>query len=267
MVLKKRINLKYNVTGYIFLVPAMVMFLVFVFIPAIQTVFTSLTEWDGISPKRFIGLQNYINLFLHDGLYWKAMANSLAWAAATAVIPVWIGLILANLLVRGNVKYAKGLQLIFFLPQVISTVIAAVIWKWIYDPAFGPLNSFLKLIGLEKITSGWLGDPDLVMVALFVIYVWQTYGFCLVVFSSAIQGVDVALYDASEIDGCSKWGQFWNVTMPGIRHAMTFVVLLMTAWSFQVFDLIMATTQGGPGYSSYVISYYVYYSAFVVAIT
>ena len=179
------------------------------------------------------------------------------------MIPVWIGLILANILEKGKIKFARVFQLIFFLPQVISAVIAAVMWKWIYDPVIGPLNSFLTAIGLERFTTGWLGDPNTVMPALFVIFVWQTYGFCFVVFTSAIQSVDVQLYDVAEIDGCGSLGQFMNVTLPGIRQAMTTIVLLMVISSFTIFALVMTTTQGGPGYSSYVISYYVYYQAFM----
>lgn len=255
--------LKQNMIAYLFLLPAMGIFILFVFTPAVQTVYYSLTQWQGIGPKEFIGLKNYMTIFTTDKLFWQSVLNNLSWTVAAAIVPVWLGLIIANITVRSKIKYASIFQMIFFLPQVISTVIAAVIWKWIYDPAIGPLNNVLNAMGLGKFAIGWLGEPKIVLWALFVIYVWQTFGFCMVLFTSAIQGVDEQLYEASRIDGCGGWGQFWNVTFPGIRQAMTSTLLLVILWSFQVFDLVVTTTEGGPGYSSYVFSYYIYYQGLI----
>lgn len=260
---RNRVTLKQNIAPYLFLFPAMAMFLYFVCWPALQSSYISFTHWEGIGPKRFIGFKNYIDMFINadDGLYLISLKNNLFWAVCSATVPVWIGLIQANLLVRGKIKYANVFQLIFFLPQIISTAVAAIIWRWIYEPYLGPIGTIYKLFGLEP--KGWLGDPNTVMPALFVIYAWLIYGFCTVVFSAAIQGVDEQLYEASRIDGCSSWGQFRNVTLPGVRQSMNTVLLLVIIWSFGVFDIVMMITQGGPGFSSYVISYYVYYEGFI----
>lgn len=263
MIKGKGISLKENMTAYLLLLPAMAMFLIFVCLPAVQSFTTSFTQWEGIGPKKFIGVQNYVNIFVNNELFWTAIKNNILWAVCSATIPLWIGLFQANLLIRGKVKYANIFQLIFFLPQIISTVVAAIIWKWIYDPNFGPLNVLFKVMGLGGLEVSWLGNPNTVMIALFVIYSWLAYGFCTVVFCAAIQGVDEQLYEASRMDGCGSWRQFWSVTLPCIRQSMTTVLLLMIIWSFQVFDLVFTTTQGGPGYSSYVISYYVYYEGFI----
>jgi raffinose/stachyose/melibiose transport system permease protein len=257
-------TLKSSLLAYLFLLPAFGLFFTFVCFPVVQTFFISLTNWDGIGPKTFVGLQNYLNLFTVDDLFWKSLRNTLIWAAASATIPVGMGLVIANLLVRGKVRFGRWFQIIFFLPQVISMVIAAVIWKWIYDPVFGPLNVILKGIGLDSLAIGWLGSPKLVMVALFIIYIWMTYGFCVLIFTAALQGVDPQTYDAANIDGCGSWGQFRHVTIPGLNQSITTVITLMTVWSFSIFDLVMTTTRGGPGFSSYVISYYVYNQGFMV---
>lgn len=260
---KNTVNLRQNMVAYAFVLPAMAFFLIFVCIPAVQTFLTSFTQWEGIGHKKFIGLQNYINIFSNNERFWIAIKNNLMWAACSATVPLAIGLIQANLLIRGKVKYANVFQLIFFLPQIISSVVAAITWKWIYDPNMGPLNSALKAVGLESFTKPWLGDPGVVMLALLIVYIWIAYGFCTVVFCAAIQGVDEQLYEASRLDGCGSWRQFWNVTLPSIRQSMTTVLLLMIVWSFQVFDLVFTMTTGGPGYSSYVMSYYVYYEGFI----
>lgn len=261
--IRKRLARRNNqLVGYLFLLPPMSVFIFFVCLPVIQTFTYSLTKWAGIGPKVFVGFKNYIDIIFNDETFFIAIRNNLLWTVGSAAVPVWIGLILANLLVRSGIKHHNIFQLIFFLPQVVSTVIATTMWKWLYNPVLGPLKVLLPLIGIEKY-NGLLGNPKTVMIALFIIYVWQTYGFCMVIFSSAIQCVDTQLYDAAKIDGCGWYRQFWAVTMPGIRQAMTSTLLLMVIWSFQIFDLVMTTTRGGPGYSSYVISYYVYYEGFI----
>jgi raffinose/stachyose/melibiose transport system permease protein len=256
--------LRKSTIAYLFLLPAFAFYLYFVGWPALQTFYTSLTKWDGIGPQTFIGIQNYVDLFSVEPTFWIALRNTLGWVLASATLPVGLGLIVSNMLVRGKVRFGNGFQLIFFLPQVISMIIAAVIWKWIYDPTFGPLNVILRAVGLDAWATGWLGDPKIVMIALFIIYLWQTYGFCVIIFTASIQGVDPHLYEAAKMDGCGSVGQFRYITIPGIHQAITSVLVLMTVSSFSIFDLVMTTTSGGPGYSSYVISYYVYYQGFIV---
>ncbi len=257
-----KINTRQNIAAYAFILPAMVFFLIFVCLPAVQSFFTSFTQWEGIGPKKYTGIENYVNIF-KDDRFWIAIKNNLLWAVCSATIPLVIGLVQANMLIRGRVRFANIFQLIFFLPQIISSVVAAITWKWIYDPNLGPLNSLLMALGLENLTRPWLGDPDIVMFALLVVYIWVSYGFCTVVLCAAIQGVNEQLYEAARLDGCGRWMQFWNVTLPSIRQSMTTVLLLMIVWSFQVFDLVFTMTSGGPGYSSYVISYFVYYEGFI----
>jgi raffinose/stachyose/melibiose transport system permease protein len=262
--LKRKVREKNNPLAYLFLLPAYILILYFVCWPALQTLALSFTDWDGISPKKFVGLRNYIELFTNEPMFWEAIKHTILWVVGGSTIPVWGGILLANLLVRGQVRLAKWFQMIYFLPQVISAVIAAVIWKWIYDPLFGPLAAILDSLGISRPAAGWLGNPDLVMYALFVIFLWGSFGYTTMIFTAALQSVDSQLYDAAKIDGCGFWGQFRHVTLPGLYQAVTTVTVLMAIGSFGIFDLVMATTKGGPGYSSYVISYYVYTQGFIV---
>ncbi|QMV44031.1 carbohydrate ABC transporter permease [Cohnella cholangitidis] len=260
---KRRSAEKTNPLAYLFLLPAFGMMAFFMIWPALQTFYISTTSWDGISPKKFVGLQNYIHLFTDEPMFLQAIKNTLLWVVGGATIPVCLGLVFANLLVRGKIRFTKWFQMGFFFPQIISSVIAAVIWKWIYDPSFGPLSAILDQIGIGRPVAGWLGNPDLVMYALFVVFVWGSFGYTTMLFTAALQSVDSQLYDAANIDGCGPWKQFRHVTIPGLKQTITTVVILMTIGSFSVFDIVMATTKGGPGYSSYVISYYVYTQGFI----
>lgn len=260
----KRLISKENILGYLFLFPAMAVFIGFIIIPLLQSFQISLTSWDGLGPKTFVGLKNYLEIFSRsNSTYWIALRNNVLWAVSSITVALFIGLFQANILVRGKVKFANIFQLIFFLPQVLSSIIVAVIWQWIYDPTLGALNAVIRKIGFEKFAFPWLGDLVTVMPALLIVNIWVTYGFCTVVFSAAIQGIDEHLYESAKIDGCNPWSEFLNITFPGIRKTMTIILLLLIIWSFQVFDLILAMTKGAPGFSSYVISYYVYRAAFI----
>lgn len=257
-------SIRQDIIAYSLLAPAIVMFLYFVCIPAIQTFYISFTQWEGVGPKIFVGLKNYKDMLFNNEVYWISLKNNIIWTLIAMTIPVWIGVFQANLLVRGGIKHAKLYQLIFFLPQIISMVVAAIVWKWIYDPVMGPLNSLLKLIGLgQYAATGWLGNSKTVMIALCVVNVWIHYGFCCVVFTSAMQSIDKELYESAMIDGASRTKQFWCITLPGIREAMTTVLLLTMIWSFKVFDLVYAMTKGGPAQHSYVIALYTYMQGFI----
>ena len=252
---------KYNKRGYLFVLPAMAIFLVFVFLPVFQSFLYSFTKWEGIGEKEFIGLGNYIRMFTQDEVFWKTILNNVCWAIGGGIIPVCLGLLEANLLVRGKVKFAQVFQMVFFMPQIVSTIASAIIWKWIYDPNLGAIGSLYKLLDMTGL--GPLGNPRTVMVALFVVYVWWITGYSTILFCAAIQGIDEQLYEAVKLEGGGAIAQLRHVTLPGIRSTTTNVIMLMSIWSFQVFDFVYSITKGGPGYSSYVISYYVYYEGFI----
>jgi len=256
-------TIRQDLIAYSLLAPALAVFLYFVLIPAVQTIYISLTLWQGIGPKIFVGLQNYRDMLIGNEAYWISLKNNIIWTVVAMTIPVWIGLFQANLLVRGGLKAAKMFQLIYFLPQVISMVVAAIIWKWIYDPVMGPLSSILKWLGVEQYATGFLGNAKTVIFALCVVNIWIHYGFCCVVFASAMQGIDKELYEAAIIDSADRRMQFWHITLPGVREAMTTVLILTMMWSFKVFDVVFAMTKGGPGQHSYVIALYTYMQGFV----
>jgi raffinose/stachyose/melibiose transport system permease protein len=149
-----------------------------------------------------------------------------------------------------------------FLPKVLSVAVVAVIWGRIYDPFIGIINVVLKGIGILSEGKGWLGDPFWVLPAVQVAHSWNGYGWYMVIYLAALQSIDPALYEAAEIDGASGWRKFWHITLPGIRHVHTLVLILSTIASLQTFGTVWAMTRGGPFYRSEVIATHIYKTAF-----
>ncbi len=253
---------KTNPVAYIFILPTLVLFGGFVIWPLLQTVYLSFQNWNGIGAIEFTGLDNYVEFF-RDPHVWQSFQNNLLWMACSCTIPIIIGLIQASLLVNSGIRHSKVFQLILFLPQVFSSVIAAVIWSWIYNPVLGPLNRALEAMGLSGLAKAWLGDEKTVMFALLIMSIWLSYGFNMVVYSAAIQGIDSDIYEAATLDGCGPLRKLVSVTIPCVRTTTTTLLMFALIDSFKVFDIVFQMTKGGPGYSSHVLSYYLYNEAFI----
>lgn len=237
-------------------------YIVFVVVPIVYLISLSLVEWDGLGPMSFVGLDNYARVF-RDERFWISIQHNIVWAIATVVGTTGIGLILALLLARTRAWGRSFFQIIYFLPQMISSVVIAIMWRWIYYPTDGPLNVGLQAIGLGFLQHTWLGESQTVLPALFIAYTWVAYGFAMLTFLTAIDAVDPNLLDAAKMDGADWFQETWHVLLPAIRPALTTVFVIMGIWSFQIFNLVWLTTRGGPGYSSSVLALQIYRSTFV----
>ncbi len=251
-----------SITAYAYLIPAFVLYSAFFLWPLIQLIQLSLMKWDGLQPREFVGLSNYQQLMTDDRL-WLSLSHNAKWLVAALGVPILIGLILAIFLVRGNAYGRQIFRTVYFLPQIFSSVVIAIIWRWIYNPAFGPINTFLRLVGLDFLAKPWLGDSHFALAALFIAWSWIQYGFCMVIFIAALQGIDETYYDAAKVDGASMLQQHWYVTLPFIRGVLGTVVLIMAIAAFQIFDLVYIITKGGPARATIVLSIYMYDNAFV----
>jgi raffinose/stachyose/melibiose transport system permease protein len=263
---KRRRLIGYNpIVPYLFVVPGMILFILIAVIPLFQTFILSFTDWNGvsqISSIKFNGLSNYIELFQRNELY-IALKNNIIWAIASVTIPIVIGMVQANAIATSGIKYANLFQLLLFLPQILSSIIMSTMWSTIYNPIIGPINEFLKLVGLEQYASPWLGKPDTALYALLIMSIWAGYGFNTIVFTSAIRGINTSLFEAADMDGATSFQKFIYVTIPSIRKTTTTLLLFSLIGSFKVFDVVFQMTKGGPGYSTYVLSYFLYNEAFV----
>src|SRR5215212_10771119 len=247
--------------GILFVLPALILYLIFMVYPFFRSIYFSFTSWNGVTAlKEWIGLGNYREL-LTDELLWLSLRHNVIWVIVGTIAPIAIGMLLAILLWRRP----KGFTLfrtIFFMPQVLSTVVIGIVWNWIYNPVFGILNKALDAIGLEDVSRGWLGDPDVALYAVLVAAIWATIGFVFVIFLAGLQNVSRDLLEAATIDGANSWQRFWNVTVPQMANVINVVVALLLIGGFNVFDIVFVMTGGGPANATEVIATYTYKEAF-----
>ena len=259
---KKKSSWLNSISAYLFIAPAYILFAIFFLRPLIQLGYLSLVKWEGIGPKIFVGLENYRNLLTEDPRFWIAFFHNVIWMVAAVLISTSIGLILAVLLARAPIHGRLIYRTIYFLPQVLSSVVVCVIWRWIYNPNYGVINTILNNIGLNYLTRGWLGDKTTALPALFIIWSWVAYGFSMVVFIAALEAIDEIYYDAAKVDGANSLQQLWYITLPFIRRPLGTVILITIISAFQVFDLVFIITRGGPARATLVLSILMYDNAF-----
>lgn len=252
-----------SIVAYAFLAPGLILYLVFVVRPTIELFGMSTFDWNGISDVRtWVGFDNFARLF-GDALFWRSFANNMLFLAILVTFNVFIGLVTASALARVG-RGRLVFQLIFFLPVVQASIVTALVWRWIYNPD-GLANAVLSAIGLDSITRGWLGDPATALSALAIAAAWSGFGLSVVIFLAGIQGIDQSLYDAAKVDGANAFQTFRNVTVPQLRPVITVVFLLEMIGGFQTFDIIWATTRGGPVNSTEVLATYMFKRGFTEA--
>jgi raffinose/stachyose/melibiose transport system permease protein len=252
---------KGGLTPWLFALPALAVYLAFLVYPALNSVFFSLTDWDGLSPTyNIVGLENYVSM-LSDPVVLQALVNNVIWTVVTIVFPVVIGLALAILL-DGKVRGKPVLRLIFYTPAVLPLIAVASIWGWLYNPEYGAINEFLRMIGLGGLAQPWLGQDSTALAAVMVPAIWIRVGFPMLLYLAALQGIPREMYEAATVDGATRSQQFWHITMPSLRPAHYIVIALSLIDSFKVFDLIYAMTYGGPGTTTQVMGTWMYANVF-----
>jgi ABC-type sugar transport system permease subunit len=248
-------------TAWLFALPALVVYLAFLVYPSASSLFFSLTDWDGLSPGyNIVGLRNYRSM-VHDPVVVRAAVNNLIWTVVTIAVPVVFGLTLAILL-NGRVRGKPVLRMLFYTPGVLPLVSIASIWGWLYNPQYGAVNALLRAVGLDSLAQPWLGQNSTALAAVMVPAIWLRTGFPMLLYLAALQGIPQEQYEAATVDGASRSQQFWRITMPNLRPAHYIVLALSLIDSFKVFDLIYATTYGGPGTATQVMGTWMYFNAF-----
>jgi raffinose/stachyose/melibiose transport system permease protein len=261
----RRVSLRNTIIALPFILPATLLYAVFFLAPLAQLIRLSFTNWTGLGPKNFVGLKNYIYA-LEDPFFSEGIVHNFIWTMAALVIPVMIGLFVAIFITRS--KYLRNRSLyrtLYFLPQMLSSVVVTIIWRWIYSPNDGALFQLLDLLHLSFMKHGWLGDPITALPALFVIYSWVHYGFCMIIFIAALQNIEEEYFDAAKVDGANAWQQFCYILVPSIMGPLTTVILITIISSIQIFDYVYLITRGGPMGSTMVVSMYMYVNAFANA--
>ena len=250
-----------GLSAWLFALPALAVYVVFLVYPAVTSLWFSLTNWDGLSPSYdFVGLDNYVAL-TEDPVVAQAARNNLIWTVVTLVVPLALGLALAIVL-NGRVRGKPVLRLIFYTPAVLPLVSIASIWGWLYNPEYGAINVFLRTVGLDALAQPWLGQDSTALGAVMVPAIWLRTGFPMLLYLAALQGIAQEMYEAATVDGATRWQQFRYITMPSLRPAHYIVLALSLIDSFKVFDMIYAMTYGGPGTSTQVMGTWMYANVF-----
>jgi raffinose/stachyose/melibiose transport system permease protein len=247
--------------GYLYLLPAAVVFGAFVLVPLGHAFWLSLFEWDGITAGTWVGLDNYGDV-VSDPALRSAFAHALVLIVFYALLPVAIGLLLAGLLARVRVRGLAFFRTILFLPQVIAMVVVAVMWRMIYDPQNGALNEGLRALGLGSLAQSWLGDFDVALPAIGLVGTWVYFGLAMVLLTAGVQKIPPSLYDAARVDGAGMVREFFAVTLPALRGEIAVALTLTTIYALRNFDLVYITTKGGPGEATSVPAFQVYSRAF-----
>jgi raffinose/stachyose/melibiose transport system permease protein len=247
--------------GLLFLSPALLLYAGIVLVPLLQTVNYSFYKWDGVSTPTWVGLRNYLE-FGRDPRMYAAFGHVLVLIFMFGLIPLGLGLISAALLSRAKIRGEGIYRWFLFLPQVLTSVVVAIIWKRIYAPD-GPLNSVLRAVGLGQLTRNWLGDFTWALPSLGMIGVWGGFGFTMVLFLAGILAIPDELYEAARLDGSTRWQEFWLITLPSLRGQMAIALTLTITGALRTFDMVYITTQGGPGTATTTPALLLYQLAFV----
>ncbi len=253
--IKKR---RTNAFAYAMLAPDLIGLAVFLFFPIIMAFYVSLHEWDALSPMQFIGIENYLTI-LGDSDWWRSLGLSLSYSLLFVGL-VFCGSLLLAVFLDSLKKSGEILRTVYFIPFSISTVVASMIWIFMYNDKTGYLNGFLRLVGLPG--QGFLSSSSQALGSIAVSAAWTCIGYYAVLFLAAIKDIPPSYYEAAVLDGANKWTLFWNITFPLIKNVSVFVFIITTIGSFQVFDQVKVMTNGGPANSTNVSVFYIYRQCF-----
>jgi len=244
---------------YLYIAPAFLLFLAFVLAPLLHTVWLSFFSWDGISLGEWVGLGNY-STELADPALRTALTHSLVFVITFCVLPVAVGLIVATILSRQQLRGLAAFRTILFLPQVMAMVVVGVAWRWMYADT-GTVNQLLQLVGLPA-GEAWLGSFTWALPFIGLVGTWVMTGLCMVLFLAGVGNIDVELYDAARVDGAGAVREFFAVTLPGLRQELSVALTITVIAALRSFDLVYVTTGGGPGTATIVPGTEIYRLAF-----
>lgn len=235
---------KSNKWGYVFIAPLVIDFLIFT---AYMVFYAVQLSFQDLQAGRFvwIGLDNYRSVF-QNPLTWNAMRNTFIYTVAVVVLGLGMSLVLSELIFRRGTRAQVFYKSAFYLPAVVSSVVVALVWTWIFNPFFGILNALTGLFGIEK--QNWLGNPQLALLSLILMAIAGGGGSAIVLLTASMGGIPTELYDAAKIDGASEWTRFTRVTVPLLRPTLLYLFVVGFIGNFQVFEQIYVMTGGGPGY-------------------
>ncbi len=249
---------KLALSGYLFMLPSILLFAAFLAGPVAYALYISFNEWTILKPPIWQGLGNYRRL-IHDDLFFTSLRNTIVYTLM--YVPMILILALAAALAVNRPMRGQSIfKALIFIPAITPSIVVGAVWLYIYDGNLGLLNAALRELGRDPII--WLGDRDYAMLALVIASVWQRFGWFMILFLAGLQDVPADLKEAARLDGASTRQLFQHVTWPLLRPTLTLVTILAVIGAFQVFDLVYVMTGGGPAYATHTLSFYIYAKAF-----
>lgn len=255
-------QLKEERAGYLFVIPNFIGILFFVALPIVLSLVLGFTKWNpmqGIKAIKFIGLDNFTEMFFDERLA-AALKNNIVYTITYVPISVSIALLVAIALNK-HVFCKIPLRLMFFMPYISAMVSVAYVWLILLNPEGGPVNSFLAALGVKNL-PGWFTKSNSSLAGIIIVSIWHDAGYYMIIFLSALQGLPRQVYESAKVDGAGPLRTFFSITIPLMASNILFVSILATMNSFKVFDQINVLTEGGPGYSTNVLVYCIYHYAF-----
>lgn len=255
----RRRKLRESLYVYLLLSPALLVILVFQIIPLFWGFGYSLVSGGLLGGNSYVGFRNYA-IAAENPIFLKTLKNTAEYAILTVPTVIVFALVVALILYQ--IPKVQGLfRGAFYFPLIVPVVVAANVWAYMVNRDFGPLNYVLGFVGIPNIN--WLGDPNLAIPAIVMLESWRGFGFYVIIFFAALQGIPRELYEAARIDGATGLRLAWSITVPLLRPALGFSFIMATIWNLQLFDPVYVLTSGGPAWSTSTVSWYVYQQAFV----
>ena len=247
--------------SYLMVLPAVLLFTLFAVYPFVEGIKLGFYRWDGLSPMTFIGMENYVNI-LHDEQYWSALKNTFLYAVVTTIAKNLLGLVLAMVMMK--ITHGKGFfRTITYMPVTFSYVVCGILWLWIFNPNFGLLNNFLRLIGADGLVMGWLSDSRIAIYSVMAVDIWRWAGFHMVLYLAGLQAIPKDYYEAADIDGAGFFSKFFRITVPQLNSVIVLNVLMaVTGALVSNYDIVNVMTDGGPYGATEVALTYIYRNAF-----
>ncbi len=254
-------KLKAAIEGYLYIAPTLLILLIFVFLPVITSFRLSIHRVAPFGNRMiYVGAGNYLRL-LQDPDYWNSIKVTLLFTLGTVPTGLFLAVLL-GIALSYPLRHLTGLhRLLLFVPVVISSAVAGVLFRWLYNPVVGYLNYWLSLLGIEG--PNWLASKEWALVAVIIATVWKEFGFNVIVSLAGVQNIDNSYYDAAKVDGANAWQRIRYVTLPLLSPTLFFLLIINVIHSFEAFGQIHVLTQGGPGQATMTLVYSIFYDAFV----
>lgn len=252
-----------KILGYFFLIPIVVLLVVFMFYPIVKSAVMSFTNWSGLSDDwKWVGFNNYIRIFTDMPEYWRAMKVNVIYAIIATAVQLTLGFIMAVMVINMKPRWQNFYKVALYLPVIIPAAAVSVMWRYIYTPEYGLINQFLRAVGLESLCRAWTANPSTALGAVIVTNTWRYAGFTMVLYYVAMLDIPKDVLESAQIDGANRWHLIRYFYLPLTRGTTEVNLILTITGCLRAFDIFYLLTAGGPGTSTKVVSMWIMETAF-----